>query len=758
MVRATNLGFPRVGVVRALKRLTEAYWAGAIDTDELQQGARDLRAANWRLQAAMGLDHIPSNDFSFYDHVLDATVLFGAVPDRFVPSGGAVDLDAYFALARGTENAPAMEMTKWFDTNYHYLVAELAADQSFRLAGDKPIAEFREALALGIKTRPVLVGPVTYLCLSKLTGGTHGMTPLGLLDRLLPAYQALLTQLADAGADWVQLDEPCLTLDLDEHTRAAYRRAYETLAATTVAPQLLVATYFGGLRDNREIALSLPIAALHVDLARAPQELEPLLASAPPELTLSLGVVDGRNVWRTDLDRARDTLQRVVARRGADRVMVASSCSLLHVPLDLDTETDIDPEVRTWLAFAKQKLREIVVLAKAARGEDEEALFAESRAALEARARSSRVRDVGVRARLAAITPDMESRLPYAERAGRQATKLALPRLPTTTIGSFPQTRDVRKLRAAYRRGKVDREAYERSIEVEIERAIRWQEEIGIDVLVHGEFERSDMVEYFAERLDGYVLTQHGWVQSYGTRYVKPPILYGDVARRAPMTVRWAAYAQSLTRKPVKGMLTGPVTMLHWSFVRDDQPDGVTARQLALAIRDEAVDLEAAGLRVVQIDEPAFREGLPLGDADRKGYLEWAVQAFRLASSGVRPETQIHTHMCYSEFNNIIEAVAALDADVLSIETARSRMELLDAFERFRYPNAIGPGVYDIHSPRVPSRSEILTLLEKAIHVLRPDQVWVNPDCGLKTRRWDEVEPALALMVDVAREVRSRAA
>lgn len=755
---ATNLGFPRIGPNRELKRALEDYWAGRSGESELTGAARAIRNLKWKMQSLAGIDHVPSGDFSLYDHVLDMAVTLGAVPERFARLDELNDMDRYFAMARGTNRGgaavAAMEMTKWFDTNYHYIVPELEEGVELHLASTRLVDEFLEARELGVMTRPVVLGPVSFLLLSKSRADARA--PLTWLDAALPVYEQLLRQLHAAGATWVQLDEPCLVLDLDPAVRRAYRRAYERLGNTGV--RVLLATYFGGLGENLETALELPVAALHLDLVRAPDQLERALDRAPEKLVLSLGVVDGRNVWRTDLDAALGRLSLAASRVGQDRLMVAPSCSLLHVPVDLDGETALDDELRGWLAFGKQKLHEVSVLARALRegaGAVEREL-AESRQAVAARRASPRIHMDAVAARAGAVGEEMLRRAPFAERSRRQSEMLDLPLFPTTTIGSFPQTRELRRARAAFRAGTLSRAEYDRVIRALIEDAIRFQESVGLDVLVHGEFERNDMVEFFGERLTGFAFTRNGWVQSYGSRCVKPPIIYGDVARSRPMTVAWTVYAQSLTRRPVKGMLTGPVTMLQWSFVRDDQSRESTCRQLALAIRDETLDLEAAGIQIIQIDEPAIREGLPLRAAERGEYLRWAVDAFRLASSGVRDETQIHTHMCYSEFDEIIGAVARMDADVLSIETSRSDMELLDTFGRTGYPNAVGPGVYDVHSPAVPEERAIEALLTKALEVLAPEQLWVNPDCGLKTRRWEEVRPAMGAMVAAARSLRER--
>ena len=754
MTLATNLGFPRIGRQRELKRALESHWSGKSSAEALLATAKELRAEHWRLQRAAGIEHVPSNDFALYDQVLDTIQLVGAIPPRYTALESN-PLRAYFAMARGFQakgvDVPAMEMTKWFDTNYHYIVPELFPGMSFSKGSEKPIAELREAAALGISTRPVLIGPVSFLLLGKM----HGASPVTLLDRLLPVYEELLRAFGREGAAWVQLDEPCLVIDLDDASKAAFRTAYQRLSKVAAAPRTLLTTYFGGLGDNLELATSLPISGLHVDLVRGRKELDAICKALPKDRVLSAGVIDGRNVWRADLDDAVGLLKRIGdLRGGTDKLFVGPSCSLLHSPVDRSTETDLDPELSSWLAFATDKLEEICALAKAVDGGPTGEVFEKSRAAKASRAASKRVNDAAVAARMEAVTADMARRKsPYAVRREKQKS-LGLPLLPTTTIGSFPQTAEVRAARAEHKANKRDDASYEKFLREETERAIRKQESLGLDVLVHGEFERNDMVEYFGEQLAGFAFTKNGWVQSYGSRCVKPPIIYGDVSRPAPMTVAWSRYAQSLTKRPMKGMLTGPVTILQWSFVRVDQPRSKTCRQIALAIRDEVADLEAAGLRVVQIDEPAIREGLPLRRAEWKAYLDWAVESFRLASSPVRDETQIHTHMCYSEFNDIIDAVAAMDADVVSIETSRSRMELLEAFATYRYPNEVGPGVYDIHSPRVPTVDEIFELLVRAAKVIPVDRLWVNPDCGLKTRGWLEVEAALRNMVEGARRAR----
>ncbi|MDX8449860.1 5-methyltetrahydropteroyltriglutamate--homocysteine S-methyltransferase [Mesorhizobium captivum] len=768
-----TLGVPRIGRRRELKFALESYWSGKSCAAELLATAKALRAASWEEQRDRGVSKIPSNDFSLYDHVLDTAAMVGAVPSRYAWNGGEVPLDIYFAMARGNQGQTgnrdsgrepavcpaltAMEMTKWFDTNYHYIVPELDDDQAFTLSSTKPVDHFLEAKALGIHTRPVILGPVTFLKLAK--SPAEGFNPLALLPRLLPVYEQLLRRLKFSGADWVQIDEPALVLDLNPNERAALGFAYGQLSKAAPELKIMLATYFGPLGDNLETAISLPVAGLHLDLSHAPEQLETAGRLAPKDLVLSLGLINGRNVWRANLTAILDRIKPIVAGWPLDRVEIAPSCSMLHVPIDLRMETVLDANIRSWLAFAAQKTDELVILARAlSQGKD--AVADELKASAEAaatRATSSKVHDPLVEGRIADINGAMKQRKSaFAERSRVQARTLGLPPFPTTTIGSFPQTPQVRKARSAHARGQLSHLDYETFLKKEIEAAIRWQEEIGLDVLVHGEFERNDMVQHFGEQLSGFAFTEHAWVQSYGSRYVRPPIIFGDVSRPNPMTVRWWQFAQSLTQKPVKGMLTGPVTILNWSFVRDDVPRSEVCRQVALAIRDEVTDLERSGARMIQIDEAAFREGLPLRKCDWKVYLEWSVECFRIASTGVKDSTQIHTHMCYSEFNEIIDAIAELDADVISIETSRSAMELLDAFTSSKYPNEIGPGVYDIHSPRVPEVAEISALLMLARERLSDGQLWVNPDCGLKTRNWEEVRPALINMVAAACALREK--
>ena len=758
MTHVTCSGFPRIGLKRELKRSLEKYWTGAASADELLETANSLRQRHWQLERAAGVDSMPCNDFSLYDHMLDTAVLFDAIPERYRALHASDPLAGYFAMARGHardgHDLHALEMTKWFDTNYHYLVPELRAGQTFKLAGSKPLDDFNAARAAGFTARPVLPGPVTFLRLSKTTDGSD---PLALLDALLPAYAELLQRLGDAGADWVQLDEPCLATDLDDSTRTAFRYAWRKLAAGA-RPKLLLANYFGPFGDNLGILDGLSVDGVQADLVRGVGELDALLDALPEGSVLVAGIVDGRNVWRSRPDRVMPSLQKVHARLGPERVWLAPSCSLLHVPIDVEPEDRLEPGLRASTAFARQKLQELRVYADALDGSTEALAALEAqRTLLDERSRAEGVLRADVRRRVGALSPQASLRRSgYRARIAAQQKACPLPVLPTTTIGSFPQTHELREARARHRAGRLDDQGYDEVIAHEIEHCIRFQEDIGLDVLVHGEAERNDMVEYFGEQLDGYAFTRLGWVQSYGSRCVKPPLIFGDVARPRPMTVRWSTHAQSLTDRPVKGMLTGPVTMLQWSFVRDDLPRETVCRQIALALRDEVHDLEAAGIGVIQIDEPAFREGLPLRRADWNTYLAWAAECFRISAGGVRDATQIHSHMCYSEFNDIIEAVAAMDADVISIETSRSNMELLDAFVRFRYPNGIGPGVYDIHSPRVPSQQEMKDLLDAALRVLDQQQLWVNPDCGLKTRRWEEVEPSLRAMVNAALTSRKR--
>jgi 5-methyltetrahydropteroyltriglutamate--homocysteine methyltransferase len=769
-VLATNLGFPRIGSNRELKTALEAFWKGQFTRHQLLATGAELRARHWKLQREAGIDHIPSNDFSYYDHVLDMSCMLGCVPKRYAWRGRDIDLDTYFAMARGRQvdgtDVTAMEMSKWFDTNYHYLVPEFEAEPVFKLSSTKIFDEYREARALGIETRPVLVGPLTYAWIGKKRDGADYCRST-LLPRLAPVYIEVLERLKSEGASWVQIDEPALALDLPPRYREACLTAYRQIAAAVPGISVMLTTYFDSVRDNADLTYALPVAGIHIDLCRGPGQANTLENNADRlvgealsrigDRYLSLGLVDGRNVWRNDLRTSLLRIARAIEKLGADKVFVAPSCSLLHTPIDLATEVRLPVDLRNWLAFATQKLAEISALARGADAGPatiQPILEASDRLRTERR-KSSRIHDAAVQRRLMSIDESMKKRrASFAERRIIQRSLFKLPEFPTTTIGSFPQTEQIRRARAEFRRGTLDEAGYKRAMREEIKSVIERQEKIGLDVLVHGEPERNDMVEYFGERLQGFAFTQNGWVQSYGSRCVKPPILFGDVSRPAPMTVEWAQYAQSLTGKIVKGMLTGPITILQWSFVRDDQPRSVTSRQIALAIRDEVADLERAGIRMIQIDEAALREGLPLRRADWPAYLDNAVEDFRLTSCTVTNQTQIHTHMCYSEFNDIIASIAAMDADVISIETSRSQMELLNAFVDFRYPNEIGPGVYDIHSPRVPTTEEMAALLQKAERVLAREQLWVNPDCGLKTRGWPEVELALSNMVAAARVIR----
>ncbi|MEE1841154.1 5-methyltetrahydropteroyltriglutamate--homocysteine S-methyltransferase [Streptomyces sp. JV190] len=756
--RATVYGYPRQGPNRELKKAIEGYWKGRVTADALRETAAELRRSNWRQLADAGVHEVPTGDFSYYDHVLDTSVMVGAVPRRHREAVTADALDGYFAMARGTQDVAPLEMTKWFDTNYHYLVPELGPDTVFATDSAKQVAELKEALALGHTARPVLVGPVTYLLLAKPAPGVAAdFEPLTLLDRLLPVYAEVLADLRAAGAEWVQLDEPALVQDRTPAELNAAARAYRELGGLTDRPKLLVASYFDRLGQALPVLAKAPIEGLALDFtdAAAANLTDLAAAGGLPGKRLVAGVVNGRNIWINDYEKSLAVLATLLGL--ADRVDVSASCSLLHVPLDTASERDIDPQILRWLAFARQKTAEIVTLARGlAQGTGAIAAeIAANRADLAARAHSPLTHDPAVRARTAAVTDaDARRSQPYTERAVAQRAYLKLPLLPTTTIGSFPQTAELRTARADLRAGRIDTAGYEERIRAEIGEVISFQEKTGIDVLVHGEPERNDMVQYFAEQLTGYLATQHGWVQSYGTRYVRPPILAGDISRPEPMTVRWTSYAQSLTDRPVKGMLTGPVTMLAWSFVRDDQPLGDTARQVALALRDEVGDLEAQGTSVIQVDEPALRETLPLRAADRAAYLDWATESFRLTTSGVRPDTQVHTHMCYAEFGDIVQAIDDLDADVISLEAARSHMQVARELAAHGYPREAGPGVYDIHSPRVPDTAEAAALLRKGLKAIPAERLWVNPDCGLKTRGWPETRASLENLVSAARTVR----
>jgi len=758
MALAHSLGFPRIGRDRELKKAQEAFWKGELNEAGLRDVGRELRKAHWDLQKNAGIDLLPVGDFAWYDQVLTHSLMFGVIPERFRPHDGKATLQTLFSMARGVSNGccgggHAQEMTKWFDTNYHYLVPEFSVDQQFQLGWEQLFEETEEARALGHNVKPVILGPLTYLWLGKTKGADFDK--LELLDRLLPLYGQIFARLAALGVEWVQIDEPILVLDLPQDWKNAFERAYNQIQRDPL--KKLLATYFGGLEENLGLAANLPVDGLHIDLVRAPDQYPTILDRLPAYKVLSLGVVNGRNVWRCDLQNALATLRHAHERLG-DRLWVAPSCSLLHSPVDLSREDQLDAELKSWLAFAVQKCEEVAVLALAiSEPEAPQVLraLAQSRSVQTSRAASPRIHKPEVQARVAAITArDAQRQSPFAQRIAKQRDKLDLPLFPTTTIGSFPQTAAIRLARQAHKQGKLSAADYTDAMHTEIRHAVEIQERLGLDVLVHGEAERNDMVEYFAEQLDGYAFTRFGWVQSYGSRCVKPAVIFGDLSRPQAMTVEWIRYAQGLTNKVIKGMLTGPVTMLMWSFPREDVSREIQARQLALAIRDEVNDLEAAGIKIVQIDEAAFREGLPLRRAQWQPYLDWASEAFRLCACGVRDETQIHTHMCYSEFNDVIESIAAMDADVITIETSRSDMELLEAFEAFAYPNDIGPGVYDIHSPRIPDVTEMVGLLRKAAPRIPVERLWVNPDCGLKTRGWPETEAALVHMVSAARQLR----
>lgn len=755
-----NLGYPRVGAHRELKKASEQYWAGKTGREELFAVARTIREQNWKLQQDAGIDLIPCNDFSFYDQVLDTSLMLGAIPQRYnavlTENAKNKEIDLYFAMARGYQkdslDITAMEMTKWFDTNYHYIVPEFTANQQFRLFSEKIFDEFNLAKQVtGIIPKPVLIGPVSYLLLGKEKEA--GFDKIDLVKKLVPVYIWILKRLQSMGAVWAQLDEPFLAMDLSQKEKDAFVYAYAEIKKQCPELKTLLTTYFEGLNENTPLAVNLPVSALHIDLVRAPKQLDEVLTLMPETLSLSLGVVDGRNIWKNDYIRSLAQVKKAIAVVGKDRLMIAPGCSLLHTPFDLDLETAINPEIKNWMAFAKQKLNEVSELSEIIEGNNE--LLKANIEAISTRNISKLIHKQAIKQRTAAVTDADAARISkFPSRQKTQQENFRLPLFPTTTIGSFPQTDEIRQLRARLKKGELTLEQYDAEIEKATIDAMRWQEEIGIDVLVHGEFERNDMVEYFGEQLDGFLFTKNGWVQSYGSRCVKPPVIYGDVSRPKDMTVRWSSFAQANTDKLMKGMLTGPVTILQWSFVRDDQPRSETTFQIALAIRDEVVALEKAGIKVIQIDEPAIREGLPLRKADRAAYLDWAVKAFRISASGVRDETQIHTHMCYSDFNDIIEHIAMMDADVITIETSRSQMELLEAFSDFKYPAEIGPGVYDIHSPRIPSVDEMFNLLEKAAVLLPVENIWVNPDCGLKTRKWPETQAALKNMVQAAKAAR----
>ncbi|MGH1404190.1 MAG: 5-methyltetrahydropteroyltriglutamate--homocysteine S-methyltransferase [Alphaproteobacteria bacterium] len=770
MVLATNLGFPRIGDMRQLKKAVESYWKGKSTKEELLAVGKELRAHNWKLQKDAGLNHIPSNDFAFYDQVLDMITTLGIIPSRYNWDGGSVDLDTYFAMARGAQkdgiDVTAMEMTKWFDTNYHYIVPEFEEGFAPKLSSTKIFDQYQEAKDQGIETRPVLVGPATFTFIGKAQydGFNHEET----VKKLIPVYNEILEKLAAQGAQWVQIDEPVFALDLCEIGQAVVKAAYEGIKKPE-GLKIIVTSYFDTLRGNADQFFGLPVDALHVDLCRGPNQANTAANNAESALdealakigdkTLSVGIVDGRNIWKNDIAKSLGFVEKAVAKLGADKVFVAGSSSLLHTPVDLRNETQLDDKIKSWMAYATQKLDEISTIAKGA-NEGRDAISSEiaaSDAVQEDRRTSVRIHDDAVKARVSNITPEITNRKsPFETRQKVQHAALNLPLYPTTTIGSFPQTPEIRKARSSFKKGTISEAEYKEAMEAEIRTVVDYQHKADIDVLVHGEPERNDMVEYFGEQLAGFAFSKFGWVQSYGSRCVKPPIIYGDVSRPTPMTVEWSKYAQAQTDKIMKGMLTGPITILQWSFVRDDQPRSQTSKQIAFAIRDEVADLEAAGIKMIQIDEAAFREGLPLRKSDWKAYLDNAVEDFRITACCVEDETQIHTHMCYSEFNDVIDSIGAMDADVISIECSRSQMELLESFIDYKYPNEIGPGVYDIHSPRVPKTEEMVILLEKAKQNLDERQIWVNPDCGLKTRGWPEVEDALKNMVEAAKDLRAK--
>jgi 5-methyltetrahydropteroyltriglutamate--homocysteine methyltransferase len=760
-MKTNILGYPRIGRNRELKKACEAFWAGKIDENDLYEQGRKIRKENWLMMKEAGIDLIPSNDFSFYDNTLDMSLMLGAIPNRY-NSLLEDKTSLHFAMARGIQNGQndiiAMEMTKWFDTNYHYIVPEFSRNQQFSLFDTKAIDEFREAKSIGIITKPVLIGPVSFLLSGKEK--EDGFNRLELIDRLLPTYIQIINALEKEGAEWLQIDEPYLALDLDDATKAVFEKAYKAIKDNTRI-NIILTTYFDGLKENSSLALTLPVKAIHIDLVRCPEQIDDVLNSIPDDKILSLGIVDGRNIWKNDYKESLLFMDKAKAALGSERILIAGSSSFLHVPYDLENETNesvLLPEIKRWMAFARQKVDELALLkdlasdSPSARSKE---LYDENVSDISSKHSSALVHNASVSQRISLITDAwLHRKSPFLSRSTKQHERLHLPLLPTTTIGSFPQTKEVRSWRSQFKKGEISLQEYEKLLKDETKKCIEWQESIGLDVLVHGEFERNDMVEYFGEQLDGFTFTQKGWVQSYGSRCVKPPVIFGDVSRPHEMTVAWSKYAQSLTQKPMKGMLTGPVTILEWSFVRNDQPRSLTCQQIALAMRDEVCDLEKAGIKIIQIDEPAIREGLPLRKSGWQEYLKWAVGCFRLTSSGVNDDTQIHTHMCYSEFNDIIEHIAKMDADVITIECSRSQMELLDVFGKFRYPNDIGPGVYDIHSARVPSVAEIVALLKKAVISIPYNHLWVNPDCGLKTRGWKETKESLKRMIEAAQAIR----
>ena len=747
-------GYPRVGAKRELKFAVEAFWKGNISESELSQVAKDIRQQNWATQIAAGVDLLPVGDFSFYDHVLDTVCALGAIPSRFGFDAASLTLTQYFELARGNATQVAMEMTKWFDTNYHYIVPEWHKDTQFKANAANLIAQIKEAKATGHDIKPTLLGPISLLWLGKEKD--TNLNRLELLSHLLPEYQKLLRELANAGVDWIQIDEPILAVDIAQEWVDAFVPTYQELAIT--GTRIIIGTYFASVAEYLNLLKTLPVNGVHIDCVRAPEQLAKFANAWPENKVLSVGLIDGRNVWRANLRETIDLLAPIATQLG-NNLWIAPSCSLLHCPQDLNAEEKLNPEIKNWLAFAAQKLQELGIIKQAlVHGKDtvQQALV-DSDTAAASRRTSKLIHNDQVAARVANLRAHADQRhSPFAQRIEKQQAWMNLPLLPTTTIGSFPQTQEIRQARAAFKKGELSKTDYEAAMKKNIAYCVQQQEQLDIDVLVHGEAERNDMVEYFGEQLDGYCFTQFGWVQSYGSRCVKPPIIYGDVSRPQPMTVTWSAYAQSLTKRPMKGMLTGPVTMMKWSFVRNDVPLSLVCKQIALALNDEVLDLEKAGIRVIQIDEPAIREALPLKRVLWDEYLSWACESFRLTSTDADDSTQIHTHMCYSEFNDILPAIASMDADVITIETSRSDMELLDAFVKFKYPNDIGPGVYDIHSPRVPTEAEVEHLLRKALNVINQRRLWVNPDCGLKTRGWAETSAALEIMVKVTKKLRAK--
>lgn len=756
-VKSTVLGFPRMGVNRELKKALESYWKGTIQSKELFVEAERLRMLHWNLQKEKGLSVFVVNDFSYYDHMLDLTLALGAIPSRYDALKSEDQLRLYFAMARGekgnSSSVTAMEMSKWYDTNYHYIVPELSNDLSFSLAPYlKVIHEIKEAqtvLGSSVQIRPVLVGPISYLLLAKTTDGSN---VLHFLPSLLDTYCELLNKIAETGVEYVQIDEPHLVHDLSKDEKEAFVVAYQTIAKKSPHIKIFLASYFDHLYENASLVASLPVDTVHIDLVRGDES--SIIPIAKTGKNISLGLIDGRNIWKTDLDECIKKAKKIISSYLID-FTISSSCSLLHCPMDSAAETNLDSDIQSWLSFSIQKLEELSLITNALNGKENTVALQKHAKDIQNRIESTKVHKQVVKQRMQNVSDDMSMRKsPFFVRAKVQQEKLQLPLFPTTTIGSFPQTTEIRKTRAMFKKQAISEEEYIKFMQAEIKKVVRFQEEIGLNVLVHGEPERNDMVEYFGDNFDGFVSTKNGWVQSYGSRCVKPPIIYGDLTRENTITVFWTTYAQSLTTLPMKGMLTGPVTILQWSFVRDDQPRKDTAMQIALLIRDEVKDLEEAGIGVIQVDEPALREGLPLRTRDHAEYLKWAVHIFKISTCGVKDETQMHTHMCYSEFNEIIETIAALDADVISIEASRSKMELLEAFKSFKYPNGIGPGVYDIHSPRVPSVEEIVKLMNYARKYVANELLWVNPDCGLKTRAWEEVRLSLEHLVAAATQLR----